>query len=288
MTDGSGTLTITGNRFDKPSDDSFIVMENKDVNATVNAIGNTFSNDSVVGVELFPVNAVGTSALDLTFKDNTAIGSQAYPFSRGLSCTSMNNGSCKVTVVGNEFSGFEGYAIGVFAFLIDTGATNSGTVSDNTISDAGSGVSLLVRTGTDTLTVSGNTIINSKLEGISALFSGASTLLVENNNVSNSGNRAVAIGSTVYAADAKIALRSNSFSGSGGVDVEVYGANGGTRCLDIISNTFSKNLYLQNEGLESFTVERFDQGLDSFNTFNGTRACGHSAFGHQTCSFSTS
>ncbi|MFA7481140.1 MAG: right-handed parallel beta-helix repeat-containing protein [Vulcanimicrobiota bacterium] len=269
IVEGSGTLTITGNRFDKPSDYPCIGMENIYVDATVHANGNTFSNDSEQPPDLLCYLGIGgTSALDFSFNDNVAKGSQAVPFHLGLGINNSSSGPGKVTVTGNEFSYFD-EAISIDTFF-DGSGTTSGAIADNTISDVQDGIIFEGRT--DTLTISGNTIANvdSGGSGIRVDLYGpeGGTVVIENNNFSNGGRAAVGIGH-LDDTNAKLALRNNSFSGSGQYDALILGGNEGTYCFDITGNIFNQDLFLESEGDSGvFTVERFDQGLTNFNTFN--------------------
>ncbi|MFA5507352.1 MAG: hypothetical protein WC423_18125 [Vulcanimicrobiota bacterium] len=105
----SGDVAVTNNRFDNPPSNGseYIYIENTNTNAAVNVSSNTFFNLSNENVSsLCEIYAEGTSALDITFNDNVANGTEADQFEYGLYFENRGTGLCNLTVSGNELSNF--------------------------------------------------------------------------------------------------------------------------------------------------------------------------------------
>ena len=66
----------------------------------------------------------------------------------------------------------------------------------------------------------------------------------------------------------QVALRDNTFTGSGGEDARFSLSQGSfTACFDISNNIFSSDLSLTQINSVLVNIERLDEGLDSINTF---------------------
>lgn len=269
----SGDVAVTNNRFDNPPSNGseYIYIENTNTNAAVNVSSNTFFNLSNENVSsLCEIYAEGTSALDITFNDNVANGTEADQFEYGLYFENRGTGLCNLTVSGNELSNFYFYPIGLFAFP----GPIAGTVSGNTIRDV-YGFGIWLYPGGGVLSVSDNVVANTVSSGIVAEFDGPAdgTLIVENNNISASGSRALDVGELHSGTNNKVAIRNNTFSDSGSESVEVEHDNNETFCLDITGNTFNDDLVLENDGSGTFNVERGTKAeLEAANNFNSGEA----------------
>jgi Bacterial Ig domain len=258
----SGTLSITGNTFDTPpnTNQDFLGFENLNTNATITMNNNTFVNAANNDVrKLARFAAVGTSALDLTFHGNQAVGAVANQFEDGLDFLNGGSGACTASIDGNKMENLEGFGI----YL----GRSSGIVSSNTLTTIGKSA-ILAQNDTGTLTISGN-VISEPFEGIN-LFApeGDGLYVVSNNNVSDSGDNAVFY-NAVANADGKLAVRNNVFT-NGAIDAVLVQISGNSSvCCDITDNTVNTDMKFTDISTGDITVERFgDASGDELKTVN--------------------
>jgi hypothetical protein len=268
--DAAGTITFDSNILRDPPDTdvSYLCLQNLDTNATFSITNNTFENASNNDVfECAFVLAEGTSALNLNFSDNQAIGTVADQFETGLTFDNGGSGSCTVSADRNTLTNFESDAIQV----LSTDGPISGTISGNMITNTGvDGIYASAGFGS-TLTISDNVITNIN-DGMCLFFdTNGGTLIVNNNNVSNASNHGIDVGELDFDANGRIAIRNNMLTDSGSDSVHVEMDDNGSICCDITGNTVNDNMRFDNDGGGAIDVERRtgpDGGpLEAVNTF---------------------
>jgi hypothetical protein len=201
---GTMNLTVTGSTFSSNSsigNDGLLCDATGTASMTVNVSSSTFTANRG---DHFQASAANTASLNVTFTGNTLTGGHPTALGQGITINAATavpgyNGTVTYNVSNNSFNGAILNAIEVNLGTSASGATMSGTISNNTIGTAGSFQSCSTQgsgigidahgNGTHTLLVSGNTIRQCFDRGLSVLAndgSGVLNLTVTGNNVSHS------------------------------------------------------------------------------------------------------
>jgi hypothetical protein len=277
----SGTLNITNNRFEQPSEQGFIEIDNNDgTTATVVITDNIFSNEANAGVdELCDVDTSLGGSLDLTFSSNTANGTATDQFGQALLWSNSEETTVvDLTCSDNVFNNFDDQVIDIHGV--------SGTISGNTISNVTEAV-IEVAVENDTVTISGN-VLSDVEDGFVFSYDvdGASgSIIATNNSITGLDDSGIFV-EAFDNSNAFLTLRDN-VSGSGpdaldnALEVE-WDTTGTAICIDATGNTFNGNVLFDGSGTGFVNIVQRDQ-FNTLNTVTGMLEFMNNTASVQTC-----
>ena len=251
-----------------PSSAIYILRETSDPHQ-YNIRGNTITgaDNTASYTEGIFVECGGGSSMGLDVRDNVISGIQNH----GIRLFSKQNGQILGEVFNNQVSGS-----GLSNLFVQGEGGNLSSVFNvygNVLTDSDDdGMRIEIIQGVSfRFVISGNTISDNADDGLffSQNAGADATLIVQGNAFSTNGDDGFEGSLTNGSGMVPVALRNNQFFGSGGSDFE-FGSDatdGGQPCFDITGNTFRANLVLNQANIAVYTVERFAEGLENFNTF---------------------
>lgn len=261
MVNIGGTVTISGNTFEDPSDvgSDILDCENTDTNGDLIIVDNIFRNDDGNSIDdLADIEPMGTSVMNITFSRNKANGVNPGDFSEGFYVDCAGTSQVTVTVEDNELSNFDDEVIGVHSREDDS--TISGSITGNMFSDIFNENAIHAHINGGTMAISGNMITNANgAYMVLDVEDDGGTFIVENNQFSGTGNSAIEFDDGSDTLETKMALRNNTVSGTFGDDFLLVWTGDARFCLEIIGNTVVNQMTIVNDGAAGdFDLEQFN------------------------------
>ena len=269
--DVTGTVTIDNNVFaDAPTMTStdYINLDQENSNATFAVTNNTFRNPTSASMDtLVEIYSEGTSVLNATLSDNTALGTADDQFNYGFYWDHEGSAACSAIVNGNNLAEVDD----TFEFYASSTAALNLTLTENMLDSCG--YPIYGEFSNSTWTISGNVITDGEDEAIYVYNVSDGTVIVTNNSVTNNDDIGFYYETDDSNVDTKIALRNNTFTttGDNAIDILAEDSNSDV-CCDIIGNTVNDDMRFNDNSSGALTVERFGDAtgseLKTVNTFN--------------------
>jgi len=274
--DISGTVTVDHNIFSNvpTNGDDYVRMENSNTDGNFTFTFNTFTDANGDSYDdLVDAYAVGTSVVNMTLSNNTAIGSDPDDFGYGFNLGAEDTSQVTLVVDGNEFKNFDDYAM---YFDCYNDAKGFGTVTGNMLSDI-TDSAIYAYVNDSTITISGNIVSNiDPSAGGGSIEVGCNdnggTLILQNNQVSGSTSRSIYMDEGEVG-DLNVALRDNTLTDSVQESIFMAWRGAGDLCVEVTGNTVNRDMYFDEDAAAGdYNVENYDD-LEVFavtgNTFNG-------------------